>query len=74
VVDLESAVVKPVEPLRNMRVWILMQLDTTNNLMLHLNTDRMVNYFTNEQEALNQQLLLRLKSQNWHVFELEIPV
>jgi hypothetical protein len=66
--------VKPVEPLRHMRVWALMQLDTTNNLMLHLNTDRMVNYFTTEQDALNQQVLLRLKSQTWHVFELEIPV
>jgi hypothetical protein len=70
---------KPVDPPSTLSVWILTSLSssgmmTTHNASVAVASGVFPGYFTNLEDAQQEQMLLALKGQKAHVFHLEFPM
>ncbi len=68
---------KPVEPPESLNVWILASLNSTGTMTSHTPTSYssgvFPGYFTKLEDAQQEQMLLALKGQKAHVFQLDFP-
>jgi hypothetical protein len=67
---------KPIEQPETLGVYILASLTNTGNINYHAPTSTSttyLGYYTNLEDAQQEQMMLALKGQKTHVFHLEFP-
>ena len=70
---------QPIDPPEHLRVWILVSLSSSGIMNTHNQTSLSATgifpgYFTKLEDAQQEQMLLALKGQKAHVFQLDFPM